>query len=78
MTEKSCNLSEQQVDLFENKEVEPVKPVQMNIHQSNTFRKDLSWLLFNDEPRIQEKQQVKNQQSGISFFVAYATIPSSN
>ena len=32
VTEKSCHLSE----------VEPVEPVQMNIYQSNTCRKDLS------------------------------------
>ena len=27
----------------------------MNIYHSNTYGKDLSWLHFNDEPRIQEK-----------------------
>ena len=27
-----------------NKEAEPVEPVQMNINQRNTCRKDLSWL----------------------------------
>ena len=37
-----------------------------------------SWLHFNSEPRVQEKQQVKDQQSCISVFVAYATFPSSN
>ena len=26
------------------KEVEPVEPVQVNIYQGNTYRKDLSWL----------------------------------
>ena len=35
-------------------EVEPVEPVQMNIYQSNTYRKDLSWLNFDNEPRVQE------------------------
>ena len=29
-----------------NKKVEPVDPVQMNIHQSNTNRRDLSWPHF--------------------------------
>ena len=43
-------------------EVEPVEPLQINIYQSNTYRKDLSWLQFNDEQRVQERQQVKNQQ----------------
>ena len=28
---------------LENKEMEPVEPIQMNIYQSNTYRKDLSW-----------------------------------
>ena len=32
-----------------------------NIYQSNTYRKDLSWPHFDDEPRVQEKQQVKDQ-----------------
>ena len=39
---------------------------------------DLSYQHFNDEPRIQEKQQVKDQQSCTSNFVAYPTNPSSN
>ena len=34
--------------------MEPVEPVQMNIYQSRTYRKDLSWLHFEDEPRVQE------------------------
>ena len=63
---------------LENKEVEPVEPVQMNIYQSNTYRKDLSWPHFNDEPRVQERQQVKDQQSYISISVVYPAIPSSN
>ena len=33
---------------------------------------------FDDEPRVQERQQVKDQQSYISVFVAYPTITSSN
>ena len=43
-----------------------------------TYRKGLGWLYFSDEPRVQERQQVKNQQSCILVFVAYPTIPSSN
>ena len=58
--------------------MEPVDPVQMNIYQSNTYREDSVWLLFDNEPRVQKKQQVKDQQSCISLFVAYPTIPSSN
>ena len=41
--------------------MEPVQPVQMNIYQSNTYTKDLSWLYFDDKPRVQERQQVKGQ-----------------
>ena len=33
-----------------------VEPVLMNIYQSNTYRKDLSWPHFGDEPRVQENQ----------------------
>ena len=55
--------------------MEPVELVQMNIYQSNTYRRDLSWLHFNDEPRVHEMQQMKDQQSCISVFVAYLTIP---
>ena len=62
---------------LEKKEVEPVEPVLKNIYRSNTYRKDLSWPLFDDEPRVQDKQQVKDQQSCICVFVAYPTISSS-
>ena len=58
--------------------MEPVELVQMNIYQSNTYRKDLSQLHFNNEPRVQERQQLKDQQSCISVFVAYSVILSSN
>ena len=47
---------------LENTEMEPVDPAQMNIYQSNNFKKDLSWLHFDDEPRVQERQQMKDQQ----------------
>ena len=60
------------------KEVELVEPVLRNIYQSNTYRKDLSWPLFNDEPRVREKQQVKHHQSYIFDFVACLTFPSSS
>ena len=54
--------------------MEPVEPVLKNIYQSNTYRKDLSWPHFDDEPMVQEKQQVKDLQSCISVFVACLTI----
>ena len=63
---------------LKNKEVEPVEPVQMNIYQSNAYRKDFSWLNFVNEPRVQERQQEKDQQSYISVFVVYLTISNSS
>ena len=39
---------------------------------------DLSWPHFDDEPRVQEKQQVKDQQPSIFSFIACLTLPSSN
>ena len=48
------------------------------ICQSNTYRKDLDWPHFGDEPRVREKQQVKDQQSCIFTFVACLAIPISN
>ena len=47
---------------LEEKEIEPVEPVLMSIYQISTYRKALSWLHFDDEPRFPEKQQVKDQQ----------------
>ena len=38
-----------------------VKPVQMNICGSNTYRKDLSWPHFHSDPRVQQSQYVLNQ-----------------
>ena len=60
------------------KEVVTVEPVLKNIYQNNTYRKDLGWPHFNDERRVQEKQQVKDQQFYISVFVACLTNLSSN
>ena len=58
--------------------MEPVELVQMSIYQSINYRKDLSWLHFDAEPRFQERQQKRDQQTCISVFVAYLKIPSSN
>ena len=33
--------------------MEPVEPVQINVYQINTFRKDVSWLHFDVDPKIQ-------------------------
>ena len=59
-------------------EVDPVVPVQMNIHQSNTYRKDLSWLRFEDMRRVQERQQVLDQQSYLPVSVTWLTYSSSS
>ena len=50
----------------------------MNIIEINTYKKDVGWLHFNDEPWVQDKKQVKNQHSYISVFVAYLTFPNSS
>ena len=39
---------------LKNKEVEPVEPVDMNIYQSNTYQKDLSWLHLDNEHPLDE------------------------
>ena len=51
-----------------NKEVGPAEPVQVNIYQSNSYGEDLSWLHFDDELKVQERQQEKDQQFCISVF----------
>ena len=58
--------------------MEQVKPVLKNIYQRNIYRRDLNWPHFDDEPRVQENQEVKVQQSSIFSFIACLTIPSSN
>ena len=62
----------------EDEEVEPVQLVHMNEYQINTYRTNLSWLHFDYEPRVQERQQVKEQQPFISISVVYITYPSSS
>ena len=55
-----------------------MQPVQMNIYQINALRKDLKWFDFDDEPRVQGKQKMKDhRQSYIFVSVAYITTPSS-
>ena len=69
VTENHAMYQNIELTYLKKKEVEPVAPVQMN--QSDTYRKDLSWLHFDNESRVQERQQVKDQQSCISVFVAF-------
>ena len=79
VTEKShCNYHINEQTSLEKKGVEPFEPVLKNIYQNNIYGRDLSWPHFDDEPRVQEKQQVKDQHSCIFVFVACLAIPSSN
>ena len=41
------------------------------------IKKDLSWLHFNDELMVQERQQMKDQKSCIFAFIAALAVPSS-
>ena len=50
----------------------------LNRFDCRNYRKNLCWLHFNDEPRVQERQQGKDQHSWISLFVTYLAFPSSN
>ena len=59
-------------------EVVSFEPLQINIYQSNNYRKDFSWLYVDDEPRVQERQYMKDQHSYISVFVAYLIFSSSS
>ena len=52
--------------------MEPVEPVLKNIYQSNTYRKDLSWPHFDDEPRVQEKLQ--KYCKDLLFWVLWACL----
>ena len=61
-----------------NKKVKPVKSVQANIFQSDTFRKDFGRLHFVDEPNAHEMQHVHEQESCIPISVANLIYQSSN
>ena len=60
-----------------NEELDPVQPFKITMYQSNTCTKDLHWLMaykihwlhFDDEPRVQDRQQMKKQQSYISVSI---------
>ena len=43
---------------------------QFSDKQSNAYRKELSWLHSVNEPRVQERQQKKDQQSYICISAA--------
>ena len=52
---------------LENK-VKPVELVKMKVYQNNTYKEDLSWLHFSNEPRVQEKQQEKTNHLAYLFL----------
>ena len=37
---------------------------------ASTYRNDLRWVHFDDEPRVQEREQMKDKQSYTTFFAA--------
>ena len=74
VTEKSSNLSKQRLDLPQEKGSGTNCESSEEHLPKITYRKDLSWPHSDDEPRLQEKQQVKDQQSCIFIFVASLTI----
>ena len=53
--------------------MELVERGKMNIYQSNTYRNNLSWLHLDNEPRVQEKEEWKDQQLCIFNFAPYLT-----
>ena len=58
-------------------EVEPVQPVQMNIYQSNTNRKGLSWLHFPQWAKGSREIGSGRATACIFISVGYPKIPSS-
>ena len=59
------------MDLLQAEEVEPVQVIQMNNYQSDSYRKDLSWLHSDDEPRVQETQRVKDQDPQLGAMLSF-------
>ena len=83
--ESSCARKETaDIDIFltsrngDRKIMQSIRITSSDEYLPTTYKKDLSWLHFDNEPRIQEKQQVKDQQSCIFVFAAYLLILSSS
>ena len=49
--------------------MELVEPVQMKLYESNTYRKDLSWLHFDEKPRVQDWQQVNTLIDAFQIYM---------
>ena len=52
-----------------------MQPVQINIYQSNTYKKGFSWSHLDHEPRVQERQQVFDQHSYNHVSAVYLIYP---
>ena len=72
--EKACIAMENNMELYTVSEFQKLK----SEIAKELETEDLSWVHFDDQPRLQERQQLKDQQSYISVSVAYPAIPSSN
>ena len=49
------------------KRVHPVQII-ISIKVIYNYRKNISWLSFNNEPRVQKRQEVKDQQLHIAIY----------
>ena len=81
VTEKSCDLSEQKQNNKKGQKEQRSGTILISSdeqYQINTNRKDESRLHFNYEPRVQQRQQVQEQQSYLSVFVALLLFPSNS
>ena len=59
--------------------MEPVEPVLKNIYQTNTYRKDLSWPQFDDEPRLHSREAESEGPTVLDLrFCSLSNIPTSN
>ena len=58
--------------------MELVQPVQLNIYHGNICRKDLGWIHFDNEPRVQEKHLVWDQWSYATISKQYPIYSSIN
>ena len=45
-----------------------VQPVQMTILRSSTYKVEVYWLHFDNDPGVQEKLQVQDQQPRFCFL----------
>ena len=56
----------------------PAEGGERGVDTVSSFGKVVGWLYFEDEPKVQAKRQVKNQQSHIPISVGYPTCSRSN